>query len=79
MLLYSTAQLFVSLRSQVAPHLYEDVLPCLQWLREEQGVRVAVLTNGNANLTSCNVLAEFIEISIGRLIFIYIPDYSFSN
>ena len=58
-------QLFVSLRSQVAPYLYEDVLPCLQWLTKEEGVRVAVLTNGNANITSCSVLGEYITLSLG--------------
>lgn len=31
------------------------------------GVRVAVLTNGNANLTTCPVLGEYISLSLGEL------------
>lgn len=42
---------FVSVRSHVDPHLYEDVMPCLDWLIEH-GIRVGVLTNGNADLKS---------------------------
>lgn len=57
--------LFVKMRSHVAPHLYEDVLPCLEWLTRDIGVRVAVLTNGNANLTTCDVLGKYITLSIG--------------
>ena len=26
-------QLFLSIRSNVAPHLYHDVIPCLEWLK----------------------------------------------
>mmetsp|Transcript_6652 Transcript_6652/g.6777 ORF Transcript_6652/g.6777 Transcript_6652/m.6777 type:complete len:555 (+) Transcript_6652:134-1798(+) len=57
--------LFVSMRSHVAPHLYEDVIPCLEWLTKDIGVHVAVLTNGNANLTTCDVLGQYITLSIG--------------
>jgi len=26
-------ELFLSIRSNVAPHLYQDVLPCFEWLK----------------------------------------------
>jgi HAD superfamily hydrolase (TIGR01509 family) len=58
-------KLFVSIRSHVAPHLYDDVVPCLEWLTKDVGVKVAVLTNGNANLRTCNVLGKFLTLSIG--------------
>lgn len=57
--------MFVARRSDVAPHLYSDVLPCLQWLKEEVGVRIAVLTNGNAeSLHLCETLGKYISLSI---------------
>lgn len=60
------SQLFVSIRSDVSGHLYDDVIPCLNYLTKEIGVRVAVLTNGNANLTSCTVLGEYVTLSLGE-------------
>jgi hypothetical protein len=60
-------QLFVSIRSDVSGHLYDDVIPCLKFLTKEIGVRVAVLTNGNANLTSCTVLGEYVTLSLGTI------------
>lgn len=42
---------FVAMRSHVDPHLYEDVEPCFDWLIQH-GIRVGVLTNGNADLKS---------------------------
>lgn len=59
-------KLFVTIRSNVAPHLYEDVLPCLEWLKSTVGVRLAVLTNGNAmDLTVCTVLGQYVSLSLG--------------
>ena len=62
----SHLQLFVAARSSVCAYLYDDVLPCLKFLAREMGVRVAVLTNGNANLTTCPVLGEYVTISLGE-------------
>ena len=56
----------MSIRSDVSGHLYDDVLPCLKYLTQDIGVRVAVLTNGNANLTSCTVLGEYVTLSLGK-------------
>lgn len=52
-------------RSLVAPHLYDDVIPCLDFLTKDLGVRVAVLTNGNANLTSCTALGKYLTLTLG--------------
>lgn len=58
-------KVFVTARSHVAPHLYDDVIPCLQWLKEEVGVDVAVLTNGNAEgLHTCDTLGKYVSLSI---------------
>jgi FMN phosphatase YigB (HAD superfamily) len=62
---FKSFQVFVSVRSDVAPHLYDDVIPCLEWLTKDQGVKVAVLTNGNANLTTCPVLGQYVSMTIG--------------
>lgn len=53
-------------RSLVAPHLYDDVIPCLDFLTKDLGVRVAVLTNGNANLTSCTALGKYLTLTLGE-------------
>ena len=53
-------------RSLVAPHLYDDVIPCLDFLTKDLGVRVAVLTNGNANLTSCTALGKYLTLTLGN-------------
>jgi len=55
--------LFVNARSDVLPHLYDDVLPCLE-LFSQCGIKMGVLTNGNANLTSCPVLGKYISITL---------------
>jgi HAD superfamily hydrolase (TIGR01509 family) len=58
-------KMFVARRSHVAPHLYSDVIPCLQWLKEEVGVDIAVLTNGNAeSLHLCETLGKYVSLSI---------------
>jgi len=41
---------FLDERSNIAPHLYDDALPCLEFFRS-LGVRMGVVTNGNANLS----------------------------
>jgi hypothetical protein len=56
----------VAHRSLVAPHLYDDVIPCLDFLTKDLGVRVAVLTNGNANLTSCTALGKYLTLTLGN-------------
>jgi FMN phosphatase YigB (HAD superfamily) len=59
-------RLFVQMRSNVAPHLYDDVIPCLEWLKQGLGVGVAVLTNGNAmDLSVCAVLGRYVSLSLG--------------
>lgn len=45
---------FVKVRSHVDNHLYDDVIPCFQFLRN-MGIRLGVLTNGNANLRDGNI------------------------
>ena len=40
---------FSELRSEVAKHLYDDVIPCLQWLLENT-VPSGILTNGSARI-----------------------------
>jgi HAD superfamily hydrolase (TIGR01509 family) len=58
-------KVFVTARSHVAPHLYDDVLPCLQWLKEEMGMNIAVVTNGNAEgLHLCDTLGKYVSLSI---------------
>lgn len=55
--------LFVENRNLVDHFLYTDTIPCLEWLRS-QGVRVAVVTNGTANLTQSPVLNSYLELSL---------------
>ena len=43
---------FLAARSDIIPSLYADVMPCLDWIRN-QGVKIALLTNGNADLDMC--------------------------
>jgi dephospho-CoA kinase len=49
---------FIRVRSQVDRHLFDDVMPCVTWLREQLGVKVGVLTNGNANLALSELLGK---------------------
>jgi len=56
-------ELFVENRNLVDPFLYDDTIPCLEWLRS-QGVRVAVVTNGTANLTQSPVLNSYLDLSL---------------
>ena len=42
-------QRFLEARSDIAPHLYPDALPCLEFF-QAQGLRLGVVTNGNAEL-----------------------------
>lgn len=55
--------MFVKTRSTVGPHLYEDVLPCINWLRD-LNIPCAVVTNGNANLSLCPTLGPQLLTSI---------------
>jgi putative hydrolase of the HAD superfamily len=52
-------QIFVKERSRVGRHIYDDVLPCLDWLRSI-GLPIGVLTNGNADLGHCEVMSPYI-------------------
>jgi len=62
----AAVQVFLALRSNVAPHLYDDVLPCLSWLKNTVGVATAVLTNGNAaDLAGCATLGQYLSLSLG--------------
>lgn len=47
-------------RGKVEPFLYEDVVPCLQWLRKI-GMKCVVLTDGNARLTPGSKLEPFFD------------------
>ena len=49
-------------RSAISDNLYEDVIPCLEWLRG-QGVQVGVMTNGNADLTD-TILHQYLTLSV---------------
>ncbi len=55
--------MFIYARSNVDHYLYEDVLSCLNWFRE-QGIRIAVLTNGNANLALSEQLNFYLTLSL---------------
>ena len=37
--------LFITKRSNIMPYLYDDVVPCLQWLKE-QNIKIGISTNG---------------------------------
>ena len=41
--------MFLAARSDINPHLFDDVVPCLQFLRQ-QGVQTGIVSNGNAIL-----------------------------
>eukprot|EP00600_Ochromonadales_sp_CCMP1393_P015050 CAMPEP_0174996254 /NCGR_PEP_ID=MMETSP0005-20121125/289_1 /TAXON_ID=420556 /ORGANISM="Ochromonas sp., Strain CCMP1393" /LENGTH=533 /DNA_ID=CAMNT_0016250635 /DNA_START=132 /DNA_END=1733 /DNA_ORIENTATION=+ len=60
-------QIFVRVRSDVIGHLYDDVLPCFDWLRA-QNIQIGVLTNGNADLNShCDGLKSYLDISLSSV------------
>ena len=42
-------RLFVAARSDIEPHLYDDSMACIEWIRD-QGVEVGFLTNGNCDV-----------------------------
>ena len=54
---------FVTQRSQVDPHLYDDVVSCFDWLNS-CGIRLGVLTNGNADLTKSAFGRKFLDPSL---------------
>ena len=58
-------EVLLRVRSDVVSHCYEDSLPCLQWLKNDQKVKVGVLTNGNANLMEyAHGLFKYLNISL---------------
>ncbi len=58
-------EILLRVRSDVIAHCYEDSIPCLRWLKEEQNVKIGVLTNGNANLMQhAPGLFEYLNISL---------------
>lgn len=46
----SGVQRFIEARSAVSEYLYPDSVPCLRMLTEEEGLPIAMLTNGNAEI-----------------------------
>jgi len=57
-------ELFVRVRSDVAPHLYDDVIECFDWL-QAMNIPIGVLTNGNADLSACPTLGRYLSLSLG--------------
>lgn len=43
-------QLFVRIRSDISNGLYDDVMGCFEWLSGQVGVRIGIMTNGNADI-----------------------------
>lgn len=58
--------LFIKARSEVGKHAFEDTLPCINWLRSLD-IAVCVVTNGNANLSLCEILGPKLLHSICAL------------
>jgi dephospho-CoA kinase len=57
-------ELLVRERSNVGPYLYEDVTPFLEYAKE-RGLRLGVLTNGNANISYDNSLSRYNMLCLG--------------
>ena len=51
---------FVIWRSQVGSHVYDDVIPGLEWL-QARGVRLGILTNGNADVRYCSIISKYFD------------------
>lgn len=47
----------------MTPHLYDDVIPCFEWLRE-RNIRIGIITNGNADLMTCQGLSQYLEFCV---------------
>jgi len=56
-------QVFLEARSAISDNLYDDVLQCFDWLTSA-GVRIGILTNGNANLSACPALSKFLSLVV---------------
>ena len=54
---------FLTARSKVGVHTYEDALVCVQWLKD-QGLQVGVLTNGNALLDRDPHLSPLLDLCL---------------
>ena len=66
MLVDEAMDLFLSQRSELSPHLYEDTVACLRHLKE-QGVIVAILSNGNADISRCAELSSYVDCSLSAV------------
>ena len=55
--------MFLEARSDISEHLYDDVLQCFDWLTSA-GIRIGILTNGNANLASCPALSKYLSLVV---------------
>ena len=53
---------FLRARSDVTANYYEHTEECLEWLHHA-GVKIAVLTNGSADLSMCPVLSKYLSFS----------------
>eukprot|EP00595_Chromulina_sp_UTEXLB2642_P000983 CAMPEP_0196763924 /NCGR_PEP_ID=MMETSP1095-20130614/5017_1 /TAXON_ID=96789 ORGANISM="Chromulina nebulosa, Strain UTEXLB2642" /NCGR_SAMPLE_ID=MMETSP1095 /ASSEMBLY_ACC=CAM_ASM_000446 /LENGTH=230 /DNA_ID=CAMNT_0042118181 /DNA_START=289 /DNA_END=978 /DNA_ORIENTATION=+ len=56
-------EIYVDNRSLVWEYLYDDVIPCFDWLKSNN-IKISIITNGNANLTLDPIVSKYITISI---------------
>eukprot|EP01041_Mallomonas_annulata_P005827 gene5827-11765_t len=54
-------QCFIRERSKVEPYLFEDTIPCLLALSKIPNIKLWILTNGNADLSQCPQLSQYIS------------------
>lgn len=64
MLPFLMYQVFVKVRSDVTSHLYGDVIACFDWL-QALDIKIAIFTNGNANLEYCQEFAPYLSLCLG--------------
>ena len=57
--------LFITKRSNIMPYLYSDVIPCLQWLKE-QNIKIGISTNGNYLFIVFFIFSLIYSVSIGN-------------
>ncbi len=46
------------------PHLYDDVIPCLEWLRRDEGVKLGIFTNASAAIPPTSILGSVLDICL---------------
>lgn len=54
-------KIFLDTRSDLDRYLYDDVIPCLDWLRSN-GIKTAVVTNSNAAISSSSTLGSRLDL-----------------